>query len=277
VLNGTIASRACILNYGPAAWAFEELAKQLSAKLGIDVATQPRDFNYLLGADPVDLHDGHAQFVDAETIRRASDKRLLVGAFKAEQVPTPVTELMDDIEAARAWVERHPDLEWCLKFPTGTGAAGHRLFTTETNVPASWPTPFVLQEFIRLEEPEVYRTYAADGRVFGWMLRRYESGSGSPWVAHARGARWHRLEGPPAAAVTAATRALHATELLQSFGCVDLLRRPDGSWVVLEVGTDGLFTHVDRDLGDTAFEAELLERICAAFARQATSALSLRA
>lgn len=141
MLNAGVASRACIHNYGPTAWAFETLANQLSAKLGIDVATHPRDFNYVRGADPADLCDSNAQFVDTETIQRASDKRLLVGAFKAAQVPTPVTELIEDVEAARAWVQRHSELEWCLKFPTGTGAAGHRLFTVETEVPGSWPTP----------------------------------------------------------------------------------------------------------------------------------------
>ena len=54
---------------------------------------------------------------------------------------------------------------------------------------------------------------------------------------------------------------------LESFGCVDLLRRPAGEWVVLEVGTDGLFNHVDRDLGDATIGNEILRRISAAFWR----------
>jgi len=29
---------------------------------------------------------------------------------------------------------------------------------------------------------------------------------------------------------------------LESFGCVDLLQRPTGEWVMLAVGTDGLFS-----------------------------------
>jgi hypothetical protein len=37
---------------------------------------------------------------------------------------------------------------------------------------------------------------------------------------------------------------------------------------VLEVGTDGLFAHVDRDLDDPAFEKELLERVCDSFTRR---------
>lgn len=257
-----------ILNYGPAAWAFDSLARQLASKLGVDVVSRPRAFNYVLGADPLDLPDERAQFVDVETIQLASDKRLLASTFAAAHVPTPITKLFDDLDAARAFVRSQPHLEWCLKYPIGTGATGHRLFTVDAEVPRGWPTPYVVQEFVRLPEPEVYRIYAAAGQVFGWLLRRYDQGSGSPWVAHARGARWHRLTGPPAAAAQVATTALEATNLLQTFGCVDLLQRPDATWVVLEVGTDGLFTHVDRDLGDPTFEAELLERIGDSFVRR---------
>jgi hypothetical protein len=35
--------------------------------------------------------------------------------------------------------------------------------------------------------------------------------------------------------------------------------------VVLEVGTDGLYNHVDRELNIPRLEAELMERIAAAF------------
>jgi hypothetical protein len=274
LLNEREISFSGILNYGPAAWAFEKLAQQLAMKLGVDVVSRPRSFNYVLGADPQDLPDKRAQFVDVETIQLASDKRQLASTFAAAQVSTPVTVLIDNLDAARAFVRARPDLEWCLKYPIGTGATGHRLFTVDSDVPRGWPTPYVVQEFIRLPEPEVYRIYAAGGELFGWLLRRYDQGAGSPWVAHARGARWHRLLGPPAAAALVASSALQATNLLQTFGCVDLLQRADGSWVVLEVGTDGLFTHVDRDLSNSAFEAELLERICDSFSRKCRALLA---
>jgi hypothetical protein len=77
LLNQREAEQACVLNYGAAAWAFDGLASQIAAKLGVEVASQPRAFNYVLGAKPEDLPDKHAQFVDVETIRLASDKRLL--------------------------------------------------------------------------------------------------------------------------------------------------------------------------------------------------------
>jgi hypothetical protein len=268
LLNPREAEQACVLNYGAAAWAFDSLASQIALKLGVEVASQPRPFNYVLGAEPEDLPDERAQFVDVQTIQLASDKRLLAKAFAAARVPTPVTKLIANLSEARAFVQARDELEWCLKYPIGTGATGHRLFNSKTEVPSGWPTPYVVQEFVRLREPEVYRTYSAAGELFGWLLRRYDGGRGSPWVSHARGARWHRLGEPPATAAEAATRALTATNLLQTFGCVDLLQRSDGSWIVLEVGTDGLFAHVDRDLDDPLFENELLERVCESFTRR---------
>jgi len=76
---------------------------------------------------------------------------------------------------------------------------------------------------------------------------------------------YERLGDPPHEAIIAARSALQATDLHDSFGCVDLLRRPSGEWVVLEVGTDGLYNHVDRELNNPRLKAELLERIAAAF------------
>ena len=106
--------------------------------------------------------------------------------------------------------------------------------------------------------------------MFGWVARRFPAGSKpSPWVAHARGARYVKLDKAPGEAGEAAKLALVATGLWDSFGCVDLLCKPTGEWVVLEVGTDGLVNHVDRDVGDTLFERQIEERITAAFWRVA--------
>jgi hypothetical protein len=80
-----------------------------------------------------------------------------------------------------------------------------------------------------------------------------------------------RLGEPPTEAREAARRAFVATGLWDSFGCADLLRKPTGEWVVLEVGTDGLFNHVDRDLGDQVFERELHRRVADAFWKAAKS------
>jgi hypothetical protein len=139
--------------------------------------------------------------------------------------------------------------------------------TKTSDEPRNWPRPFIVQEFIRLDHPEVYRIYCASGQLFGWVARRFPEGSAktSSWVAHAQGARYVILNDPPSESLVVARNALEASGLLNSFGCVDLLLRPTGEWLVLEVGTDGLFNHVDRDLGDPDLEHEIDERITRAF------------
>jgi glutathione synthase/RimK-type ligase-like ATP-grasp enzyme len=256
----------CVLNGGSGGWAFEPLAHQLSSVMGVDVATEPRRFNYLLHVEDTEQPVKFDVFIPIKAIQLASDKRLLATAFIEHRVPSPETHLFDSFDEVIRFVREHTGSEWCLKYPTSCGASGHRLVIEESAEPPNWPRPFIVQEFIRLERPEVYRTYCAAGELFGWVVRRFPEGTKlSPWVAHARGARYVRLNDPPAGALEAARRALVATGLWDSFGCVDLLRKPTGEWVVLEVGTDGLFNHVDRDLGDHEFERELQQRIADAF------------
>jgi hypothetical protein len=181
-------------------------------------------------------------------------------------VPTPRTILLHSFAEVTEFVADQWEAEWCLKFPTCCGANGHRMVTAESIEPPNWPRPFIVQEFVRLERPEVYRTYCAGRELFGWVARRFPEGrQPTPWVAHARGARYECLGEPPQPALSAARAALVATGLHDSFGCVDLLCRSSGEWVVLEVGTDGLYNHVDRELDCPELEAELLQRICRAF------------
>lgn len=263
---GISPKECCVLNRGGGSWAFESLADKLSSSLGIDVAVEPRRFNYLLHVEDADSPVEFDVFIPIEAVRLASDKRLLADAFIAHDVPTPKTHLLNTFEHVLLFVREHSGSEWCLKYPTSCGASGHKLISSESVEPQGWPRPFIVQEFIRMERPEVYRTYCAAGELFGWVARRFPEGTRpSPWVAHARGARYVRLGAPPTKALEAARSAFLATGLFGSFGCVDLLLKPTGEWVVLEVGTDGLFNHVDRDLGDQDFEQELHRRIADSF------------
>ena len=84
----------------------------------------------------------------------ASDKRLQAQVFREQSVPMPETHLLDTWDEVEQFRAARPDKEWCLKYPTGCGASGHRLLTVEMKLPASWPRPFVVQEFIRLERPK---------------------------------------------------------------------------------------------------------------------------
>ncbi|MBP3959539.1 hypothetical protein J8F10_30210 [Gemmata sp. G18] len=255
----------CVLCGGDGAWAFEPLARDLAAALWVEVSPEPRRLNYLLFTDAVPLPKGCESFVPLDAIGLAADKRRLAHVFTRARVPIPETRLFDLWDEVQQFRETRAETEWCLKFPTASGASGHRMLT-EAAPPKWWPVPFVVQEFVRLERPEVYRIYAAGGTTFGWMARRYPTdASTSPWVAHARGARYERGGEAPEAATAVARAALNATGLLGSFGCVDLLQRPTGEWVALEVGTDGLVNHVDRALGDADMENEIQRRIAAAF------------
>jgi hypothetical protein len=259
---------SCVLNGGPGSWAFEPLAEQLSAALGVPILAEPRSFNYLLCLDPLPDHFPHRVFIPLSAVHIASDKRLMTEAFHHHDVPIPRTVLLNSFAEVIHYVARHSKSEWCLKFPTGCGAKGHRMIAADSPEPPNWPRPFIVQEFIRLERPEVYRLYCAGGELFGWVARLFPAGrEPSSWVAHARGARYQRLGEPPQASLIAARGALLATGLYDTFGCVDLLRCSSGEWVVLEVGTDGLFNYVDRDLDNPELEAELLDRLARAFWR----------
>jgi hypothetical protein len=260
------AKACCILNAGGGAWAFAGLAEELSRALWLDVSEVPRACNYLLHVDTIDSTACGELFIPYRAMELAADKRLLAEVFAAAGVPTPETRLVESPAEADQVLADEPGREWCLKFPTACGGSGHMRLIPGMVLPRNWPLPLVVQEFIRLDRPEVYRTYGAAGDSFGWVVRRFPSEvAPSPWVAHARGARYEATGEAPAPAVAAARSALDATGLLGSFGCVDLLRRPSGEWLVLEVGTDGMFNHVDRELGLPGLEQELQRRVAEAF------------
>lgn len=263
--------RCCILNTGPGAWAFAEHAQNLSEVLGIDVSQSPREFNYVLSVaedsdEALASPAGLQSFIPWPAIRLAGDKRLLAGVFQAAGVATPVTRLADTADDAWRVVTGNAPGEWCLKYPTGCAGSGHRLITSRADILDDWPRPYVVQEFVRLGKPAVYRLYAAGGEIVGWNVRRFPIGSRtSPWVAHARGARYAPAGQAPPDAVHQATAALRCTQLFESFGCADLICRPSGEWLVLEVGTDGVCNHVDRDVDDRVLLNELNDNIARAF------------
>ncbi len=255
-----------ILNAGSGAWAFEELAQSLSRAFAVPVVDAPADRNYLLAWDGASPPDAPC-FVPFASIEVATDKRLIERAFARFAVPRPTTYLLEDDEI-EPFLAREAARSWLLKYPTGCGGAGHRFLERGARpdaLPADWPRPLVVQEFIALARPEVFRLYGVAGELFGANARRFAGEAPSVFVAHAQGARYEAVEALPDAAFAVARLGLEATELWESFGCVDLLRDGRGRWLALEVGTDGLWNHVDRDIGDLGIAEELESRLARAF------------
>lgn len=249
------------MNQGAGVWAFAGLAERLSKVLDLEVSAEPRERNYLLFHDEPESLNPSSLFVPLSAIQQAADKRLLATTFTQTGVPIPETHLIQDWSEVQSFVASS-EREWCLKYPTSCGAGGHRLIEAETVLPPDWPHPFIVQQFVRLERPSVSRVFCAGGEVFGWVERSFSDDvEPSPWVAHARGARYRCEREAPHDAAAAANRALKVTGLLGSFGCADLIQGADGRWLVLEVGTDGLANHVDREFGDEGFSGFLEERL----------------
>ncbi len=234
-----------VVNQDPGGWAFANLAKDLSAALWVDISNEPIGGSYVLNLESPTVP--HRSFIPDTSLLIASDKRHQAELFADACVPTPATYLVDTLDAI-ASLPNPNGHHWVLKYPTGCGAGGHRMADRTTKLPDGWPRPLVVQEFIDLPTPEVYRLYSANGELFGWNVRRFPDGAdGGPWVAHATGARYTLLDVAPAEAEAAAAAALDAVGLLSRFGCADLLHGPNG-WVVLEVGTDGVYNYVDREV-----------------------------
>ena len=256
--------RAAILNSGRGSWAFAALADQLSAALWIDVATEPAAMNYVLHRDS-SADDGPTSFIRRSAVEIAADKRTQTRLFADAGVPMPETALLDSADAVHQHLRQRTDRRWVLKYPIGAGAAGHRILDVASPLADDWPRPFIVQELIEMADPVVFRIYGVRGDLFGWNVRRFPSGSArrSPFVAHATGARYELAGEAPREATVAAERALDAAGLSGSFGCVDLLPAPQG-WLVIEVGTDGYYNHVDREVPEP-LATELDRRIAVAF------------
>lgn len=156
--------------------------------------------------------------------------------------------------------------QWCIKYPIGCGASGHRIINSIADIPQNWLKPYVVQKFINLDEPMVYRLYCAGKNLFGWNLRKFPpSAKRQPWVAHAQGAVYEVLNEVVDEVIEIAIKTFQATYLYDSFGCADLIKDSNGNWLVLEVGTDGIFNHVDRHTGNPSLEKKIHQNIARAF------------
>ncbi|VEP12754.1 conserved hypothetical protein [Hyella patelloides LEGE 07179] len=257
--------KCVILNSGLGAWAFQELADNLANELNIKISETPGDYNYVLAWDKTLENFVDKSFIPFEGIKLASDKREQAKIFKDNNIPTPETHLLNNYQDVIKFIGNNFS-QWCLKYPVGCGASGHRIINNVADIPQDWLRPYVVQKFIYLDNPMVYRIYCAGKKLLGWNVRKFPQGvSKKPWVAHAQGAVYEILDRVPNEVINIATKTLKITRLFDSFGCVDFIQDNQGKWLVLEVGTDGIFNHVDRHIENQSLEKELSENIAKAF------------
>lgn len=255
-----------ILNQSDGKWAFEDLAQMLSRVLWIDIKEEVGDLNYVLAIDNKINTNTLNTFIPIHSVDLASDKREVEKVFEKFKIRRPKTFVVKGREEAQTIIKENYQYSWILKYPTGCGGMHHRLIEDSSQIPKGWEAPYLLQEFIKSDRPEVYRLYCTDSELFGFNVRRFEDiKNKTPWVSHANGAKYVYGEKPNSKVIEIAKQALIATNLYQSFGIVDLIKDCAGEWYVLEVGTDGIYNYVDRDLENDSLLHELNERLAKAF------------
>ncbi|MBW4619954.1 MAG: ATP-grasp domain-containing protein [Cyanosarcina radialis HA8281-LM2] len=255
-----------ILNRSDGKWAFEVLAQTLSRALWVDIAEEIGDFNYLLGIEDKTDRNKIDNFIPVLSIEIASDKRELEKVFNNFKVQRPKTFILDTIGDVETILKEYNQSSWILKYPNGCGGMHHRLIESSVQIPKGWECPFLLQEFIENDIPEVYRLYCVDSELFGFNVRRFDDNiNQTPWVAHANGAKYIYGEQADSQAIEVAKEALIATNLYRSFGVVDLIKDRADKWYVLEVGTDGIYNYVDRDVQNDDLLHEINERLAKGF------------
>lgn len=160
----------------------------------------------------------------------------------------------------------YPQTKWILKYPVGCGGINHRFIENVNQIPKGWLKPYIIQEFIQLQEPTVYRLYCVNSEIFGFNARRFkDKNNKTPWVSHVRGAVSEYKDRLDKQAKEVAKSALIATGLYQSFGVVDILRSEENNWYALEVGTDGIYNYVDREVENRNLFDQINERLAKAF------------
>jgi hypothetical protein len=207
-------------------------------------------------------------FVPFDAIVAGLDKREQFRRFQEAGVSIPESRLFDDFETARAFALADRRRRWLLKWPLGSGAVGHTIIDHDTCVTPIWKPPFLIQEFVALERPEVYRLFGCGGELFGFNVRTFPRGTPSKaLVSTHRGATFGLAGIAPLAVADQACRALSAFGLMSTFGCVDLILPPDGRVLVLEVNADGLHQFVDRVPSLPGLAREMTDRLRLAFRR----------
>jgi len=240
-------------------WAFGHLAEKLSRYLQCPITNTPVGKCYVLSEPEIPIDS----YIPLNCINISSDKRLMESCFSNYNVARPATYILEN-EDEISKVLASGD-EYLLKYPTSCGANGHYMVSLPFKSKKGWPKPYLLQKFIRVRAPKVYRLYCVSGLAVGSNVRKFDGDTDKILVAHAQGAKYSFDESVDALGIKMGLQAINSVGLGKSFGVVDLVKDIHGNWLVLEIGTDGIYNIVDRDYSNEQFDALLHSKIAESF------------
>ncbi|MGH6762033.1 MAG: ATP-grasp domain-containing protein [Phyllobacterium sp.] len=195
----------------------------------------------------------------AKAIERCVDKSTTTFLLAQAGLPTPETFAVENLENARAVVERELDRgPLVLKPLFGSQGRGIRLIQSHEDLPDPGEVDdvFYMQRFVERSAPPYrdYRVFTCDGEVLGMMAR-----SANGWITNiAKGAKAEPVTGLLRQKLEALALAA-STAIGTSFAGIDIIPTSDGQLLVLEVNSmpawSGLQSVVPVRIADCIAEA----------------------
>jgi len=182
-------------------------------------------------------HLGIPVWNSAKAIERCVDKSTTTFLLAQAGLPTPETFTVENLQNARAIVEREiPNGPLVLKPLFGSQGRGIRLISgpEDLPVPEEMDDVYYLQRFVARAGPPFrdYRVFTSNGEVLGMMARCADG-----WITNiAKGAKAEPVTGP--LQVKLETLALAASKAIGTdFAGIDIIPAADGGLLILEVNS----------------------------------------
>ena len=202
-----------------------------------------------------------AAWIDRPELARAADNKLRQLRLAEEiGLPVPPTLVTNDPDEVRTFREDHGEIVAKMLTPLSTGMQHQEFFVRTSlvrdedleHLDALRHAPMVFQALV--PKSIELRVACVGRRAFAGAIdaSRSERGKVDWRLARPDEVRWERGEVPEpvAAKLHELTRALGLR-----FGAVDLIRRPDGAHVFLEINPTGEWGMLEKDLGLPISEA----------------------
>jgi len=196
-----------------------------------------------------------AAWIDApDLVRAASDKLRQLRLAEEAGLEVPPTLVTNDPDEVRAFHDEHREIVAKMLTPLSVGMEHQEFFVRTSRVRAEdlehldalRHAPMVFQALV--PKAIELRVACVGRRAFAGAIdaSRSERGKVDWRLARPDEVRWERAEVPDGVAA-------RIFELLRAFGlrfgAVDLIRRPDGAHIFLEVNPTGEWGMLERDLG----------------------------